>query len=119
MPNLNQKGPMNEGSMTGRKMGRCTNFGARRINQTTQKGENRENPVNETPINDNLANNNAQGQRQGQGLGRGRGRGVGRGMRNGMGNGSGQNRGGRGMAQGAGGGGRGMGRRFPTDNIEQ
>ncbi|MBE0637106.1 MAG: DUF5320 domain-containing protein [Bacteroidales bacterium] len=28
MPNLNQRGPMGEGPMTGRKMGRCTNFGA-------------------------------------------------------------------------------------------
>jgi len=27
MPGFNQKGPMGQGSMTGRKMGRCTNFG--------------------------------------------------------------------------------------------
>lgn len=61
MPNLNKKGPMGEGPMTGRKMGRCTNYCAGRNNQTTQENENRENPINETA------------QVQGQGLGRDRG----------------------------------------------
>ncbi len=28
MPNLDQHGPMGQGPMTGRKMGRCTNYGA-------------------------------------------------------------------------------------------
>jgi len=28
MPGLNQRGPMGQGPMTGRRMGRCTNFGA-------------------------------------------------------------------------------------------
>ena len=28
MPGLNHKGPMGDGPMTGRKMGKCTNFGA-------------------------------------------------------------------------------------------
>ena len=28
MPGFNQKGPMGQGSMSGRKMGKCTNFGA-------------------------------------------------------------------------------------------
>lgn len=28
MPGLNQTGPMGQGPMTGRRMGRCTNFGA-------------------------------------------------------------------------------------------
>jgi len=28
MPGFNQKGPMGQGPMTGRRMGRCTNFGA-------------------------------------------------------------------------------------------
>ncbi len=28
MPGFNQKGPLGQGSMTGRNMGRCTNFGA-------------------------------------------------------------------------------------------
>ena len=34
MPGFNQKGPMGQGSRTGRKMGRCTNFGANLKNQT-------------------------------------------------------------------------------------
>lgn len=114
MPNLNQKGPMGEGSMTRRKMGRCTNFGAGCRKQTMQENENRENLVSDTQVNDNA-----------QEQGNGRGRGMGRGMRNGMGNGSteqgqgngmGKNRGGRGMGQS--GGGRGMGRRFRNDIQE-
>lgn len=32
MPGLNQKGPMGEGAMTGRRMGKCTNFGAKSKN---------------------------------------------------------------------------------------
>ncbi len=28
MPGFNQKGPTGQGPMTGRKMGKCTNFGA-------------------------------------------------------------------------------------------
>ncbi|MBK9389552.1 MAG: DUF5320 domain-containing protein [Bacteroidetes bacterium] len=28
MPGFNQRGPMGQGPMTGRRMGRCTNFGA-------------------------------------------------------------------------------------------
>ena len=102
MPNLNQKGPMGEGPMTGRRMGRCTNYVARRNNQTTQENENRENPIIDIV------------QEQRQGLGRGRR------MGRGMGNGIGQNRGGRGMGRSGGGGGRGtgMGRRFRGDIQE-
>ncbi len=98
MLNFNQRGPM-----TGRKMGRCGNFGAGLRYPTTQENENIENSINENP--------------QGQGMGRGRGRGLGRGMKNGMGQGQGRgqagrmNRGGRDMGQ-VGDGGRGMGRRF-------
>lgn len=33
MPGLNQTGPMGQGPMTGRRMGRCTNFGAARMNK--------------------------------------------------------------------------------------
>lgn len=100
MPNFNKRGPNDEGAMTGRKMGRCTNFGAGRRKQSMQENENSENLVSDTQINDNV---------QEQGIGRGRG--MGRGMRNGMGNGPGngmsKNRGGRGMGQN--GAGRGMG----------
>ena len=86
MPNLNQKGPMGEGSMTGRKMGKCTNFGAGRSTQTTPENENTE-----QPIADNMS---------GQGMGRGLGRGAGRDI--------GQNRGGGGKGRCCNGG-RGMG----------
>ncbi|MDD3357109.1 MAG: DUF5320 domain-containing protein [Dysgonamonadaceae bacterium] len=86
MSNFNQKGPMGEGPMTGRRMGRCTNYGVARRKQTNQENENVVNPSN-----DNFF---------GRFFGRGRGRG--------MGNGMGQNRGGRGMGR-SGGGSRGMG----------
>ncbi len=32
MPGFNQAGPFGQGSMTGRKMGRCTNYGAKQKN---------------------------------------------------------------------------------------
>ena len=102
MPGFNQKGPMGEGPMTGCKMGRCTNFGAIRQNQTTQENETAENPI----------NYNFQGQGLGSGLGQRKGRGMGNVI--GQGNGMGQNRGGRGMGRSdeVDGGGRGVGRRF-------
>lgn len=36
MPGLNRKGPAGEGSMTGRKMGRCTQFGEKLIDKNGQ-----------------------------------------------------------------------------------
>jgi hypothetical protein len=84
MPGFNQKGPMGQGPMTGRRMGRCTNFGANPKDQ----------PVAENEDASNLAADNLPA--QGLGLGRGRGLGLGRGQ------------GGAGF--GRGGGGRGMGR---------
>ncbi|HPE34251.1 MAG TPA: DUF5320 domain-containing protein [Bacteroidales bacterium] len=36
MPNLNQRGPLGEGPMTGRRMGRCTNFGASLRNKNVE-----------------------------------------------------------------------------------
>ena len=64
MPGLNQTGPMGQGAMTGRKMGKCTNFGAR--NQSA----NAENATENTPVN---------GRGMGRGLGRGQG-GMGMGL---------------------------------------
>jgi hypothetical protein len=67
MPGFNQKGPMGQGPMTGRRMGRCTNYGAAAKNDIKNESEN-------------------QTQRQpgdfpGRGFGPGRGRGgKGRGM---------------------------------------
>ncbi|MGE0077131.1 MAG: DUF5320 domain-containing protein [Bacteroidales bacterium] len=37
MPGFNQTGPMGQGPMTGRKMGRCTNYGANRKEQTNDE----------------------------------------------------------------------------------
>jgi hypothetical protein len=36
MPRFDQTGPMGQGSMTGRRMGRCTNNGANVKNQPTE-----------------------------------------------------------------------------------
>jgi hypothetical protein len=67
MPGFNQKGPMGQGSMTGRKMGRCTNFGAGLKNQISESKQ---------AVAENLPENF-----QGRGLGQGHGRGgVGRGL---------------------------------------
>lgn len=40
MPAFNQTGPMGRGSMTGRKMGSCSNRGTKPQNQTTESREN-------------------------------------------------------------------------------
>ena len=73
MPGFNQKGPTGQGPMTGRKMGRCANFGAGRNNQSTPENENTGNPTNDfTP-------GQGAGRVAGQGAGRGMGRGTGRG----------------------------------------
>lgn len=40
MPRFNQKGPNNEGPMTGRRVGRCTNFDAREISRSDNLLEN-------------------------------------------------------------------------------
>ncbi|BDX39420.1 hypothetical protein CYCD_27750 [Tenuifilaceae bacterium CYCD] len=61
MPSFNQTGPMGQGSMTGRKMGRCTNFGT-----NLKRGE--------SAMSENLEN---QLSTQGRGFGFGRGRGRG------------------------------------------
>lgn len=68
MPGFNQKGPMGQGPMTGRKMGRCTNFGVNLKDQNIP-----ENETTETTNPDNITG-------RGLGLGRGRGgAGLGRG----------------------------------------
>jgi len=68
MPGLNQTGPVGQGPMTGRRMGKCTNFGAGKITQTDES--------NQAP------ENMPQGFGRGMGFGRGaRGRGFrGRGL---------------------------------------
>ncbi len=37
MPGFNQKGPAGQGPMTGRRMGKCTNFGANQKSQPTEE----------------------------------------------------------------------------------
>jgi len=82
MPGMNGSGPMGEGAMTGRRMGRCTNFGAgKRKNedvQNVQSVENVKTPgVQPTEV------------KKGRGLGLGRrGKGMGMGRRNRSGNGN-------------------------------
>ena len=66
MPGLNQTGPMEQGPKTGRKMGRCTNFGAKLKPQPTTDTENSEEKFPENSFG------------RGLGLGRGRGQGLGR-----------------------------------------
>jgi hypothetical protein len=66
MPNFNKTGPVGQGSMTGRRMGRCSNFGAGRRNQPETEIPNEKRPENIE-----------------MGFGRGaRGRGRGMGLRN-------------------------------------
>jgi hypothetical protein len=69
MSGLNQKGPSGQGPMTGRKKGRCTNFGANTKNQTHENNEN--------------SNPSSPEHFQGKGLGKGRGgKGFGGGRQN-------------------------------------
>jgi hypothetical protein len=67
MPNLNRRGPMGEGPMTGRRMGRCNS-------------DNKEKPVDEIIQNNESSVKPEQGFGLGRGRGQGRGRGPGRGM---------------------------------------
>ena len=73
MPGLDKRGPMGQGPMTGRKMGRCANFGANLKSQTDSENKNPD----EEPI-ENLPGRGF-GYGWGGGFGRGRGSGFGRG----------------------------------------
>ncbi len=68
MPNFDQTGPEGQGSLTGRKMGKCS-------------GSNPEDTA-------NLGLGRKQGRRSGRGLGNGTGRGAGRGLGRGAGRGN-------------------------------
>lgn len=65
MPGFNQTGPMGQGPMTGRRMGRCSSPETTAQKQATPSPQN--------------ASNTQPGTFQGRGLGYGRGRGRGRG----------------------------------------
>jgi hypothetical protein len=88
MPGFNQKGPMGDGPMTGRRLGRCTNYGAK---LKPAASEATIHPVTDAPVRSEEMDNMPG---RGMGWGRGRGRGMmGRGSGRGLGRGSGrQNR---------------------------
>ncbi|MBU0765774.1 MAG: DUF5320 domain-containing protein [Bacteroidetes bacterium] len=71
MPGFDQTGPMGQGPMTGRRMGRCTNFDQNPQGQDSAQGEN---PARELP-------ENFPGRRYGWGMYFGPGRDYGRGRR--------------------------------------
>ncbi len=76
MPGFNQTGPNGQGPMTGRRMGRCTNFGANLKNQSATIAY-------EDPSKNDSENIQGFGFGRGLGLGRGkRGRGMGMGRQN-------------------------------------
>ena len=70
MPGFNQKGPMGQGPMSGKKMGKCTNFGANAKLVTSA--------VNTTQTETLPENNTGKGFGFGKGMGQGRGMGMGR-----------------------------------------
>lgn len=74
MPGLNHKGPTGQGPMTGRRMGRCTNFGTNLKKHPETDNEIPENKITENPS----ESMPGRGMGMGRGFGRGRGRGLGR-----------------------------------------
>ncbi len=107
MPGLDHRGPQGEGPMTGRKAGKCTNFGAGRAGKAGQ-GE-----VNTTDKEENVPVTGGRGAGQGPRHGKGRGQGQGSGRGAGRGNSEGSGGASRGAGQNAGrgaGSGRGRGR---------
>jgi hypothetical protein len=69
MPGLNQKGPMGQGAMTGRRMGRCAIKGAVMPVPATTVDENSEEKIPEDNSGNGLGLGRGKGGR-GQGLGR-------------------------------------------------
>jgi len=70
MSGFNQKGPLGQGSMSGRKMGKCTNFGTNVKQQTSVASASIAEPLPE--------NNAGKGFGTGKGMGQGGGMGLGR-----------------------------------------
>ena len=71
MPGFDKTGPLGNGSMTGRRMGRCTNYG-----KSMKKTENTETDATDIKVSDNLPGKGfAFGMRLGAGRGMGRGSG--------------------------------------------
>ena len=72
MPGFDKSGPQGQGSMTGRKIGRCTNFGQPNSKEETSQNSNNEQFREPDQV------GFGQGMRRGMQGGRGRGRGFGR-----------------------------------------
>lgn len=106
MSGLNHKGPVGAGPMTGRRMGKCTNFGARQRNEEqTITAQNSTNEHIQSEVENTSEGNVGRGQGA---MGRGQGAmGQGQGTMN-----SEQRAMGRGRACGRNGNGSGMGRRM-------
>jgi hypothetical protein len=81
MPGFNQKGPDGQGAMTGRRMGRCTNFGAslKKQNFTEPEVLSQNDAGNQPDVDQELGVGRGIGRGFGNGFGRGLGRGLGRG----------------------------------------
>lgn len=74
MPRFDQMGPMGQGSMTGKRMGRCTNFGAgRNRNGNTEEDAFNQYAEDRRPLGGDDMRIGGRGMRMGRGMGRGRG----------------------------------------------
>ncbi|MFN8257049.1 MAG: DUF5320 domain-containing protein [Bacteroidales bacterium] len=69
MPGFDKTGPMGNGPMTGRRMGKCTNFGAK------QKAKMLSEEQNQNTSSEEITNEQVSGFGHGRGFGFGRGRG--------------------------------------------
>lgn len=87
MPGFNRKGPLGEGPMTGRKMGRCTNFGEKLKNQIIVSSNSFRNEVsnNENNLSETFGKDMRRRHRFGNCNGNGFGKGFGFGRRFGQG----------------------------------
>lgn len=81
MPGFNQKGPAGQGPMTGRGMGKCTNYGAGGRRRAAATPENPEQAKQDNTQENPPDQERGFGMGRGFGFGRGRG-GFGRGMGN-------------------------------------
>lgn len=71
MPGLNQQGPTGQGPMTGRKLGRCTNFGAAfKERETTLAGGHHETFLDDYPVRGYGRGHIMRGRGRGHGMGR-------------------------------------------------
>jgi hypothetical protein len=91
MPRFDKTGPNGEGPMTGRRTGKCTNFGGK----TNQPDQDAENTINETLTARGPGINQRAANERGAGTGRGWGNSAGRGWGSGFARGTGGGRGGR------------------------